>query len=101
MTSWCRTLAVVAVVVCLSVPICPAQGTREDYQRAQQFLPGNLRHRGYIAEVIRHWIAEKRRLWYRKAGTKGTAFVLVERQRNTSSPAFEHARSDVALAQAP
>ena len=100
MTSWCRTLAVVAVVVCLSVPICPAQGTREDYQRAQQFLPGNLRHRVYIAEVIPHWIAEKSRFWYRKAGTKGTDFILVDRERNTSGPAFDHARLAVSLSKA-
>jgi len=100
MTSWCRTLAVVAVLVCLSVPICPAQGTREDYQRAQQFLPGNLRHRVYIAEVIPHWIAEKSRFWYRKAGTKGTDFILVDRERNTSGPAFDHARLAVSLSKA-
>ncbi|PYT43045.1 MAG: hypothetical protein DMG47_14475 [Acidobacteria bacterium] len=100
MTSWCRTLAVVAVLVCLSVPICPAQGTREDYQRAQQFLPGNLRHRVYIAEVIPHWIAEKSRFWYRKAGTKGTDFILVDRERNTSAPAFDHARLAVSLSKA-
>jgi len=93
-------LAVVAVVVCLSVPICPAQGTREDYQRAQQFLPGNLRHRVYIAEVIPHWIAEKSRFWYRKAGTKGTDFILVDRERNTSGPAFDHARLAVSLSKA-
>src|SRR3989440_2690427 len=100
MTSWCRTLAVVAVLVCLSVPICPAQGTREDYQRAQQFLPGNLQHRVYIAEVIPHWIAEKSRFWYRKAGTKGTDFILVDRERNTSGPAFDHARLAVSLSKA-
>ena len=100
MTSWCRTLAVVAVLVCLSVPICPAQGTREDYQRAQQFLPGNLRHRVYIAEVIPHWIAEKSRFWYRKAGTKGTDFILVDAERNTSGPAFDHARLAVSLSKA-
>ena len=31
-----------------------AQDTREDYQRAEQFLPGNLRHRIYIADVAPH-----------------------------------------------
>lgn len=100
MTSCCRILAVVAVVACLSVPICLAQGTREDYQRAQQFLPGNLRHRVYVAEVIPHWIAEKSRFWYRKAGTKGTDFILVDAENNTSGPAFDHARLAGSLSKA-
>jgi dipeptidyl aminopeptidase/acylaminoacyl peptidase len=73
---------------------------REDYQRAQQFLPGNLRHRVYIAEVIPHWIAEKSRFWYRKAGTKGTDFILVDAEHNTSGPAFDHARLAVSLSKA-
>src|SRR5439155_350960 len=58
------------------------------------------RHRVYIAEVIPHWIAEKSRFWYRKAGTKGTDFILVDRERNTSGPAFDHARLAVSLSKA-
>ena len=69
-----------------------AQGTREDYQRAEQFLPGNLRHRIYVADVTPHWIAKKNRFWYRKAGTKVTEFILVDADQNTSGPAFDHAR---------
>src|SRR6059058_364340 len=97
MTSWCRTLAVVAVVLCLAASSGRAQGTREDYQRAQQFLPGNLRHRIYIAYVTPHWIAEKNRFWYRKAGMKGVEFILVDPAQNTFGPAFDHERLAAAL----
>src|SRR5881392_855254 len=100
MTSWCRTLAVVAVLVCLSVPICPAQGTREDYQRAEQFLPGNLRHRIYVAEVAPHWISKKNRFWYRKVGTNATEFLLVDPDQNSSGPAFDHSRLAASLSKA-
>jgi hypothetical protein len=48
-----------------------AQGTREDYQRAEQFLPGNLRHRVYIADVAPHWVAKTNRFWFRKSSPKG------------------------------
>src|SRR5947207_2415144 len=96
----CRTLAIAAVVVFLRLPAGLAQGTREDYLRAQQFLPGNLRHRVYVADVIPHWIAEKNRFWYRKAGTKGTEFILVDAEQNASGPAFDHARLAASLSKA-
>ena len=92
----------VLLLVSLFFPIGPAaaQGTREDYQRAEQFLPGNLRHRIYVAEVTPHWIAKKNRFWYRKAGTKGVEFLLVDAEQNTTGPAFDHARLAESLSKA-
>jgi len=85
--------------LCLLIPIGHgvAQGTREDYQRAEQFLPGNLRHRAYVADVMPHWIAKKNRFWYRKAGTKATEFILVDAEQNSQGPAFDHARLAASL----
>ncbi|HEY6944781.1 MAG TPA: DPP IV N-terminal domain-containing protein [Candidatus Acidoferrum sp.] len=77
-----------------------AQGTREDYQRAEQFLPGNLRHRIYVADVAPHWIAKKNRFWYRKAGTKGAEFLLVDAEQSTTGPAFDHVRLAGSLSKA-
>ena len=77
-----------------------AQGTREDYQRAEQLLPGNLRHRIYVADVAPHWIAKKNRFWYRKAGTKGAEFLLVDADQNTTGPAFDHVRLADSLSKA-
>jgi hypothetical protein len=77
-----------------------AQGTRVDYQRAEQFLPGNLRHRIYIAEVAPHWIARRNHFWYRKVGTQATEFLLVDAEQNTAGPAFDHARLAAALSKA-
>jgi dipeptidyl-peptidase 4 len=97
MTSCCRILGISAVIAFVTVPAALPQGTREDYERAQQFLPGNLRHRVYVADVIPHWIAEKNHFWYRKAGTKATEFILVDAERNTSGPAFDHVRLAASL----
>jgi len=72
----------------------------EDYQRAQQFLPGNLRLQVYIADVNPHWIAKTSRFWYRKSSPSGSEFILVDAVRNTSAPAFDHARLAAALSQA-
>ncbi|HKW65249.1 MAG TPA: DPP IV N-terminal domain-containing protein [Candidatus Acidoferrum sp.] len=90
------------VLALLIFPLGPAaaQGTREDYQRAEQFLAGNLRHRIYVAEVAPHWIAKKDRFWYRKQGTKATEFLLVDADQNTSGPAFDHAKLAASLSKA-
>src|SRR5437763_4968659 len=77
-----------------------AQGTREDYQRAEQFLAGNLRHSIYVADVTPRWIAKKNRFWYLKQGTKATEFILVDAEQNTTGPAFDHARLAESLSKA-
>ena len=87
-------LAVVSLVLCGEIA---AQGTREDYQRAAQFLAGNLRHRAYVAEVTAHWIVKKNRFWYRKLGMKGSEFLLVDADQNSAGPAFDHAQVAASL----
>ncbi|MFI5069526.1 MAG: DPP IV N-terminal domain-containing protein [Terriglobales bacterium] len=77
-----------------------AQGTLEDYQRAQRFLPGNLRHMVFIADVRANWIEKTNRFWYRRVGPKGIEFVLVDAQNNTSVPAFDQTKLAAALSQA-
>jgi len=48
----------------LYVPLADAQGTVEDYQRAQRFLPGNLLRRlVYVADVHPNWIEKTKRFW--------------------------------------
>jgi dipeptidyl-peptidase 4 len=77
-----------------------AQGTLADYQRAERFLPGNLRHHVFLADVEPRWIGKTNRFWYRRNRPQGTDFVLVDAEKNTSAPAFDHARLAVALTQA-
>jgi dipeptidyl-peptidase-4 len=98
MTRQCRWLALFALL--LSTIPAAAQGTLEDYQRAERFLPGNLRHHFFPADVTPHWIEKTDRFWYRKLGPKGTDFILVDAEQNTSTPAFDQARLATALAQA-
>lgn len=80
-----------------SLPWANAQGKLEDYERAQKFLPGNLRHLIYVADVSPHWIEKTSRLTYRKVTPQGSEFVLVDAEQNTSAPAFDHERLAAAL----
>jgi len=96
-----RRVSLAAAALFLFVlPQAAAQGTLEDYQRAQRFLPGNLRHQVYVADVNPHWIEKTSRFWYLKAGTQSSEFVLVDPVKNTSEPAFDHARLATALSHA-
>jgi dipeptidyl-peptidase-4 len=77
-----------------------AQGKQEDYERAQQFLPGNLRHVLYVADINPHWIKKTSRFWYRKSSPSGSEFILVDSERDAVGPAFDHARLGAALSHA-
>jgi len=95
-----RTRRTFAVLLVLLTPRLFSQGKLEDYQRAQQFLPGNLRHLVYVADVNPHWIEKSSRFWYRKSSPSGSEFILVDAEHNMSAPAFDHARLAEALSHA-
>jgi dipeptidyl aminopeptidase/acylaminoacyl peptidase len=82
------------------LPPAWAQGTLTDYQRAQQFLPGNLRHSISLADVNPHWIEKSNQFWYRKTTPQGSQFILVDAEQNTSAPAFDHEKLAAALSKA-
>jgi dipeptidyl-peptidase 4 len=86
-----------ALLLCCAVPLCLAQGSVEDYKRAEQFLPGNLRHHLYVADVVPHWVGKTSRFWYRKSGLNGVEFLLVDPAQSATGPAFDHARIAAAL----
>jgi len=96
----CRSWILAVILFTLTLPQAVAQGTVADYQRAQQFLPGNLRHKVYVADVNPHWIEKTNRFWYRKDGPSGAEFVLADAEQNTRAPAFDHARLAEALSKA-
>jgi dipeptidyl-peptidase-4 len=90
----------IVLLVGLVVQRSFAQGTIDDYQRAQRFLPGNLRQLVSVADVPPNWIKKTNRFWYRKVGPKETEFMLVDAANNTSQPAFDHTKLAAALSHA-
>ena len=89
-----------ALLFGLGVPLAGAQGTLADYQRAQQFLPGNVRHLVYVADVRANWIDKTNRFWYHRVSPKGSQFILVDAEHNASAPAFDHEKLAAALTHA-
>src|SRR5581483_6155582 len=39
-----------------------------------------------------NWIAKTNRFWYRKVSPSGTEFIVVDAERNSSAPAFDHSK---------
>ena len=101
MVSSIRRLGAFAIfLLSLAATAGLAQGALEDYQRAERFLPGNVRHLVYVSDVSPHWIEKTDRFWYRRVGLKDTSFILVDAEKNTSGPAFDHERLATALSRA-
>ncbi|HEV2618240.1 MAG TPA: DPP IV N-terminal domain-containing protein [Candidatus Acidoferrales bacterium] len=96
-----RVLVSIATLCLLLTPsLAAAQGTLADYQRAERFLGGNLRSMISVADIRPAWIADSDRFWYRSDGPKGAEFIVVDAAKNTSTPAFDHARLAAALSRA-
>jgi len=74
--------------------------TREDYARAESFLPWNVEKRVFRMSVEPHWIGDSERFWYRNRTRDGAEFVLVDPETGTRAPAFDHIRLAAALTRA-
>jgi len=72
------------------------QGTRADYERAQQFLGGNLEKLVRTGDIFPHWVEETDQFWYCKPGVD-KEFVLVDAAKNTRGPAFDQTKLAAAL----
>ena len=88
------------LVVSISIiPTCTrAQGTAQDYQRAALFQTGGHRKLVNFGEVQPHWIEKTSRFWYRVSDAKGSRFVLVDSEKNSTEPAFDSERLAATLA---
>jgi dipeptidyl-peptidase 4 len=89
---------VIAASLILS-PNAPLEGqvTAEDYRRAEQFLPWNIRSLALNVRVEPNWLPEGERFWYRRELSDGSEFLVVDAERGERRPAFDHARLADAL----
>ena len=83
--------------LCASVAL-HAQGTRQDYARAERFLPS----RGDLGggQVNPNWIEKQDRFWYRKASSEAAEFLLVDAKTGERKPLFDQEKLAAALSRA-
>jgi dipeptidyl aminopeptidase/acylaminoacyl peptidase len=72
---------------------------RESYQRAQ--AAGRSLGKVYKAQIIPHWFHDNTRFWYRNDFRGGDKeFILVDAERGTRQPAFDHQKLAAGLSKA-
>ena len=67
-----------------------AQGTYEDYKRAEKFLPENVRRLVAKTTVQPNWIGESSKFWYKNTLYDGKEFVFIDPAGNKREMAFDH-----------
>lgn len=71
--------------------------TREDYVRAERFLPWNAERRLFGAEVDPHWNDRGDGFWYWRTSRSGREMIRVDAASGAREPAFNHPRFAAAL----
>jgi dipeptidyl aminopeptidase/acylaminoacyl peptidase len=84
--AWISALA----VTLMTTPVA-AQGTRADYERAEQLLAANARRLVFNMDAAPNWIGDADRFWYLRTSRAGRTFVLVDPAGGRTRPAFDHA----------
>ena len=91
------TIRTATLLLLLSAAALEAQGTRADYERAEQFLGLNSRLLVAGATVTPVWLPSSDRFWYRNNTGSGSEFVAYDPVTKARAPAFDHARLASAL----
>src|SRR5262245_46816701 len=97
-----RLLALAVLGVALSAPVFPGRSAEDAQMSPPQQRRGGGEVRGvYKSRIAPNWFANDTRFWYRndlRGGTK--EFILVNVEKGTRAPAFDHAKLAAALSKA-
>ncbi len=74
-----------------------AQGTLEDYQRAERFLWKGVDKHIFKTVVSPQWIEDSNQFWYRCDVREGKRFNLVNSDKKSKEDAFDHEKLAVSL----
>lgn len=88
----------VAVFILLPI-LVNAQGKLDDYERADSYR-SKLKNLVYNAVDRPNWIKESNRFWYRVHTRRGDMFFLVDAEKKTKKPVFDHKKLVQDLAKA-
>ena len=95
-----KTLYLAVLVLCSTDSSLCAQGRRSDYERAKE-LRELTENKVFRDRVRPHWLQGNRTFWYRiQTAADRHEFVLVDAEKGTRKPAFDHGRlAEVLVAQ--
>src|SRR5215510_4534550 len=90
----------IGTAVVLASTSALAQGTRNDYARAERFLGDEIKKLAFDGQVDPHWVDRTTRFWYVNDGPEGKTFMLGDAAQGTRAPAFDHQRLAQGLSRA-
>ena len=90
-------ILIILVLFALIPSTLEGQGTLEDYNRAEKLLPMNAIKLVFNVKLWPHWIEKSNNFWYKKEFREGKKFILVDTDKNTVKPAFDHEKLASAL----
>jgi dipeptidyl-peptidase-4 len=83
----------------IALPLAAQRFTASDYARAEKFMGYNTTPLVYNGAARPTWLDDGR-FWYRTTAADGAAFILVDPEKGTRAPAFDHAKLAQALSTA-
>ena len=86
-------------IVLLITAHLQAQGTKDDYSRAEKFLPQNLSKLAFKLWVSPQWLEDSSKFWYRIDTREGKEFIFVDPEKGIKNKAFDHEKLAKALAE--
>ena len=91
-----KKFSVLAPLLLATLPLF-AQGTLEDYRRAESMMWMNVDKTLFHATVQPHWIEKGSAFWYRDQARDGVWFIKVVPEKKVRVRAFDHERLAAAL----
>ncbi|MEX1011576.1 MAG: DPP IV N-terminal domain-containing protein [Balneolaceae bacterium] len=95
----CTTLSILTLILLLPATVA-GQGSLEDYQRAESFMPQKLDSLVFNTTLSAAWVSEGEKLIYREDGPGMKRYWIVEPESGERTPAFDHERLASALGEA-
>jgi hypothetical protein len=92
-------VSLVSLLVSLASSSSRAQGTLDDYKRAEK-LREMFQGKVFKERLDPHWIGETPRFWYRTDVRGSREFILIDAEKASRAPAFDHERLAQALSKA-
>ncbi len=92
-------VSLVSLLVSLASSSSRAQGTLDDYKRAEK-LREMFQGKVFKERLEPHWIGETPRFWYRTDLRDQREFILIDAEKASRAPAFDHERLAQALSKA-
>ncbi|MFA5302576.1 MAG: DPP IV N-terminal domain-containing protein, partial [Bacteroidales bacterium] len=91
---------IISTILLFNVAVSFAQGTVEDYKRAYALAKTFSSENVYYSNVRPVWIKKSDSFWYNRNTPQGSVYVVIDANKKTRTPLFDHKILAASLAKA-